>query len=558
MAPKMTSARDGPRLAFRTRLLWSLGVALLGAAVGPMIWGAAPDKAISDLFFRIRGPLPSPSNTVIVGIDDQSFASLQLRWPWPRRLHAELIGSISSARVIVFDLLFDTLDPNGDDMVFARSIANHPNVILSTARVIENNEHHLLETWLNPIQLLGDASPLVGSIELPVDAGGVVRQARGEIGGRETLGFLAAREYAGADFDIQDVSFDINFLGPAGTVETIAYHEVLNLPAGSTSDPFRDKLVFVGITSEVGNDPNRVDRFKTPFSRSGSTTPGVEIHANIAFNLLSRSAIGQLSPAITRPLGALLACACGLIFFGVGVGRSVLFFVLVATLLSILGYLLFSGALLYVQVATLLLPLCIVFITGLMVRYYETEKSEKQSRKLLENSEARISEILAAQNHGREDSENGIVKVFLSYSHKPEDSSYMAEILEFLKGLQTESVEFWSDKKIIKGDMWEHEIMRRLDDSDIAVALVSQSYLDSDYCNTEIKMFLDRGTVIVPVILSPCEWNRHAWLSERQFIPAGGETIAEHYQDSGSRQRIYLEVRDSLREHAGRIRASSV
>ena len=134
----------------------------------------------------------------------------------------------------------------------------------------------------------------------------------------------------------------------------------------------------------------------------------------------------------------------------------------------------------------------------------------------------------------------------------------MAEILEFLKGLQAEGVEFWSDKKIVKGDMWEREIMRRLDESDIAVALVSQSYLDSDYCNTEIKMFLERGTIIVPVILSPCEWHRHAWLSERQFIPAGDETIAEHYQDSGSRQRIYLEVRDSLREHAGRIRTSSV
>ena len=460
MAPQMTAARDGPRLAFRTRFLWSLGVAIFAAAVGPMIWGAAPDKAVSDLYLRIRGPLPSPSNIVIVGIDDQSFANLQLRWPWPRRLHPELIGTISSARVIAFDLLFDTLDPNGDDIAFARSIASHPNVVLSTARIIEDDEHHLLETWLNPIQLLGNASQLVGSIELPVDAGGVVRRARPKIGGRETLAFLAARQYGGPAIEIEDAPFDINFLGPAGTVETIAYHEVLNLPEDSDFDPFRDKLVFVGITSEIGNDPNRVDRFKTPFSRSGSTTPGVEIHANVAFNLLSRSAIGQLSPGMARPLSALLAFACGLVFFGFGVGRSALLFVSVTTLVLILGYLLFSGALLHVQVATLLLPLCLVFVAGLTVRYYETEKSEKRSRKLLEDSEARISEILAAQDNGRGDSENGIIKVFLSYSHKSEDSSYMAEILEFLKGLQAEGVEFWSDKKIVKGDMWEREIMR--------------------------------------------------------------------------------------------------
>jgi len=172
----------------------------------------------------------------------------------------------------------------------------------------------------------------------------------------------------------------------------------------------------------------------------------------------------------------------------------------------------------------------------------------------LAKNEARIRELLAAQGYGSDVPQNQVIKVFLSYSHKSIDSSYMVEILEFLKGLKNERIIFWNDEKIVKGDVWERELMQQLHESDMAVALVSQSYLDSDYCKKEVEIFLERNAVILPVILSPCEWKRHAWLSERQFIPAGGQTIAEHYQEIASRQRVYLEVRDSLREHAGRIR----
>ncbi len=52
----------------------------------------------------------------------------------------------------------------------------------------------------------------------------------------------------------------------------------------------------------------------------------------------------------------------------------------------------------------------------------------------------------------------------------------------------------------------------------------------------------------------PCEWQRHDWLKERQFLPGGGETIAEHYQDAGKRQRMFLAIRSALREEADRLR----
>jgi hypothetical protein len=145
--------------------------------------------------------------------------------------------------------------------------------------------------------------------------------------------------------------------------------------------------------------------------------------------------------------------------------------------------------------------------------------------------------------------------VFVSYRHKAEDARYMAEILDFLSGLRKEGIEFWTDQELRLGDRWDTKIKQSLEKSDIALVLVSQAYLDSDYCiDTEISSFLERKVTIMPIMLLPCEWQRHAWLSERQFLPGGGETLAEHYQDAGTRQRMFLEIRAELHRQADRLR----
>lgn len=153
-----------------------------------------------------------------------------------------------------------------------------------------------------------------------------------------------------------------------------------------------------------------------------------------------------------------------------------------------------------------------------------------------------------------------VVRVFVSYSHK--DPSYLADdsLLGFLKGLSTEAgVEFWTDERITAGSFWDEEIRSRLEQSDIALVLVSQAFLDSPYCTQiEIGSFLDscrkRGLLIFPVVLSACEWERHRWLATRQFLPAGGETIEEHYTEPGKRKRMFLRIRSELRNAIQSIR----
>ncbi len=152
-------------------------------------------------------------------------------------------------------------------------------------------------------------------------------------------------------------------------------------------------------------------------------------------------------------------------------------------------------------------------------------------------------------------------KIFVSYSHR--DAGYLApdSLLGYLKGLEQEGVEFWWDEALVTGQRWDDEIKAQIDATDIALVLVSQWFLDSAYCTeVEISEFLqrsrDKGLVILPIILSACEWQRHAWLRSRQFLPRGGETIEEHYTDPGRRKRLFHETRQDLRKHIERLRQS--
>lgn len=144
------------------------------------------------------------------------------------------------------------------------------------------------------------------------------------------------------------------------------------------------------------------------------------------------------------------------------------------------------------------------------------------------------------------------VKVFVSYSHQDTEHVCKEGLLGFLYGLQDDTVSFWVDDQLAAGDKWDDTIRDELQRCDIALILVSQAFLDSQYCiDIEISSFLDRcrndGLKIFPVVLSACEWDQHPWLSDYQMLPGGNETIEEDYIDPGKRKRLFLTIRKNLR-----------
>lgn len=178
---------------------------------------------------------------------------------------------------------------------------------------------------------------------------------------------------------------------------------------------------------------------------------------------------------------------------------------------------------------------------------------------LLEEFSKIVLSPLDAGNGGLGDRHDSAVRVFVTYSHA--DSRYLERdsLLGYLSTLEREGVAFFTDREIAQGDLWNDRIMSAISETDIVLALVSQSFLNSRYCQeVEIASFLSmrgkRGTQILPVILSPCDWRSHEWLSKTQALPRDGKTVELDLRGRGKRDQLFLEVLTSLRSAAQAVR----
>jgi hypothetical protein len=144
--------------------------------------------------------------------------------------------------------------------------------------------------------------------------------------------------------------------------------------------------------------------------------------------------------------------------------------------------------------------------------------------------------------------------VFVSYSHA--DGKYVKNkagtLLYYLRGLEHEGVNLWWDEQIPPGAQWDTVVREKLGEAGVVLALVSQAFLDSDYCiKVEIPTFIkdqkEKWLTVIPVILSACEWQRQDWLSGTQSLPRNGKNVETDYNTPGLRKGLYLDIRKSIR-----------
>jgi hypothetical protein len=103
-------------------------------------------------------------------------------------------------------------------------------------------------------------------------------------------------------------------------------------------------------------------------------------------------------------------------------------------------------------------------------------------------------------------------RVFISYNRA--DQEWLERLLDYLKPLERDAVvDTWDDTRIEPGSRWREQVEAALDAARVAVLLVSADYLASDYViEREIPFLLedarDHGVQILPVIVSPCRFER--------------------------------------------------
>ncbi len=243
-----------------------------------------------DLCYQLRPLSPSPPELVVVGIDEPSFQVLRQSWPWPRRLHAELVRRLKAlgARLIVFDVIFAEPTDAEDDGLFAQAIREAGNVILAQTLEVTEDPHFSRRILVQPLEDFRRAAKGVALTMVTPDADGLVRRFRLRLGDQQTLPELVVKILR-PQLDIPPrLSGLIYFSGPPRHIRTLSYYQVLDQDQPPPDSWIRGHIVLIGRMLEASPTP-QADAFYTPFfAGTGQLMAGVEIQGQIIHTLLRR------------------------------------------------------------------------------------------------------------------------------------------------------------------------------------------------------------------------------------------------------------------------------
>ncbi len=272
-------------------------------------WKLADMKAF-DYISTLDGPTPPPDGPVIVAIDEPSLAQINAQWPWPRKLHADLIGALraAGARAIGLDIIM--AEPSTPENDRAITAAVGPDIVLAADETLIKTPQadQLIRTM--PMPSLTDAGARAGIASIELGRDGIFRTIPAYPDG------LAASLVKAAGMEGKPIGPDalIQSYGPARSYPTVSYYQALDpehfLPPGY----FRNRVVFVGLSLQNAPeiDKGGADAFATPYTvHTGRLVPGVEIQATIFDNLRLGSAIEPANPVLVAlsTLAAVLVAA---------------------------------------------------------------------------------------------------------------------------------------------------------------------------------------------------------------------------------------------------------
>lgn len=160
----------------RARVLIALAAASLLALLLLTDLGRPADEALYGALARAMAPAADP-RIVVVEIDEPSLAAIG-RWPWSRRVHAQLVERLtaSGARAVALNLLLSDpalYDPEGDALL-ARALRRNGRVVLPV--YVEPADANGPEVELVPIPEFATAAAALGHVGSGSDADSVLRQ----------------------------------------------------------------------------------------------------------------------------------------------------------------------------------------------------------------------------------------------------------------------------------------------------------------------------------------------------------------------------------------------
>ncbi|MEF2554259.1 EAL domain-containing protein [Aurantimonas sp. A2-1-M11] len=226
----------------RTVVLLLIGLGLILADLSGL--AASVDARLAELRFQADAIEPT-GDIILVDIDAKSLAEIGI-WPWPRRLHGELLQAAESAqaRSIAYDIDFSTSSSPEDDQAFAAALAGTEMETFLAAFVQPDTASGAGLSASLPIEMLLRYSWPAG-VNVPIDNDGRVRRFPTSIDGAGEP--LVSMPSLLAHDDATTGSLGIDYAISAGQIPRISYVDLLRNRIAPGS--IRGKTLIVGASA---------------------------------------------------------------------------------------------------------------------------------------------------------------------------------------------------------------------------------------------------------------------------------------------------------------------
>ena len=144
--------------------------------------------------------------------------------------------------------------------------------------------------------------------------------------------------------------------------------------------------------------------------------------------------------------------------------------------------------------------------------------------------------------------------MFISYSKH--DLPLLEQLVSHLSNLiREQQINIWYDRQMIAGEEWSDEINERLNSAGMVFLLISRDFLSSKYCfDVELPHIIKRQekgeTVVVPILLSACEWEKAAF-SQYQLLPSTRIPVASWPNVDEAFRDVVIGVRKAVEKLRG-------
>ena len=271
----------------------AVGIASAAIAIVFYATGVMKETELNsvDARFSVRGEVEPRDDIVLVLIDDVTAQELNIRFPYPRSMHGEVIDAVNAdgAKAIAYDVEFREPTKLAEDnaLIDAVAAAGPGKVVLADSQPNERGESGAL----GGEELLDEIGARGANAQLGEDSDGVLRRFPFSVGGLETFPIATAETVEGEQLTVEDMGGDkawIDFAGPAGSYPFVSFSQVLNRQFEPGT--FSDRIVVVG-----ASDPTLKDLAPTATTGEDEQMAGPEIQANATATALERFPLQSLA-----------------------------------------------------------------------------------------------------------------------------------------------------------------------------------------------------------------------------------------------------------------------